>query len=66
MGNTITFFLKFRILFSQYKTMNNLRHKKYKNKQLNNTKVLKVKNSTQKLENNVKPIKISIIDMDKI
>lgn len=46
--------------------MNNLRHKKYKNKQLNNTKVLKVKNSTQKLENNVKPIKISIIDMDKI
>ena len=46
--------------------MNNLRHKKYKNKQLNNTKVLKVKNSTQKLENNFKPIKISIIDMDKI
>ena len=46
--------------------MNNLRHKKYKNKQLNNTKVLKVKNSTQKLENNFKPIQISIIDMDKI
>ena len=46
--------------------MNNLRHKKCKNKQLNNTKVLIVKNSTQKLENNVKPIKISIIDMDKI
>ena len=46
--------------------MNNLRHKKYKNKQLNNTKVLKVKNSTQKLENNFKPIKISIIDMDQI
>ena len=47
--------------------MNNLRHKKYKNKQLNNTKVvLKVKNSTQKLENNFKPIKISIINMDKI
>ena len=37
--------------------MDHLRHQKYKNIQL--------KNSTLELENNVKPINICIIDMDK-
>ena len=37
--------------------MNHLRHQKYKNKQLNK--------SPLELENNFKPIKISINDMDK-
>ena len=45
--------------------MDRLRHQKYKNKQLNNTRLLKVKNSTLKLENDFKPINISINDMDK-
>ena len=37
--------------------MDHLRHQKYKNKQL--------ENSTLELENNFKPINISINDMDK-
>ena len=37
--------------------MDHLRHQKYKNKQL--------KNSTLELENNFKPINISVNDMDK-
>ena len=38
--------------------MDHLRHQKYQNKQL--------KNSTLELENNFKPINISINDMDKL
>ena len=38
--------------------MDHLRHHKYQNKQL--------KNSTLELENNFKPINISINDMDKL
>ena len=37
--------------------MDRLRHQKYKNKRL--------RNSTLELENNFKPINISITDMDK-
>ena len=48
--------------FNQF--MNHLRHQKYKNKRLNNTLVLKVKNGTLEL-NNFIPINISINDMDK-
>ena len=44
--------------------MNHLRHQRYKNKQLNNTQILKVKNSTLELENVFKKINISINDMD--
>ena len=44
--------------------MNHLRHQRYKNKQLNNTHILKVKNSTLELENVFKKINISINDMD--
>ena len=40
--------------------MDHLKHQKHKNKQLNNTRVLKVKNSTLKLENQLK-----LINMDK-
>ena len=36
--------------------MNDLRHQKYKNKQFNNTRVLKVKNSPLELEKDFKPI----------
>ena len=45
--------------------MNHLRHQKYKNKQLNNTRVLKVKKSTLELENDFKPINKSINDIGK-
>ena len=37
----------------------------YKNKQSNNTRVLKVRNNSLKLEKDFKPIKISINDTDK-
>ena len=46
--------------------MNQLRHQKYKNKQLNNTRVLKVKNSSLELERDFKLVNISINDMDKL
>ena len=45
--------------------MNHLRHQKYKNKQSNNTRVLKVRNSPLELEKDFEPINISINDMDK-
>ena len=45
--------------------MDNLRHQKCKNKPLNNTRVLKVNNSTLELERDFKPINISINDMGK-
>ena len=45
--------------------MNHLRHKKYRNKQLNNARVLKVKNNPLELEKDFKPINISINDIDK-
>ena len=46
--------------------MNHLRHQKYKNnKQLNNKRVLTVQNSALELENDFKPIIISMNDMDK-
>ena len=45
--------------------MNHLRHQIYKSKQLNNTRVLNVKNITLELENDFKPINISINDIDK-
>ena len=45
--------------------MNHLRHKKYKNKQLNNARVLKVKNSLLELGKDFKPINTSINDIDK-
>ena len=37
----------------------------YKKKQSNNTRVLKVRNNSLKLEKDFKPIKISINDTDK-
>ena len=40
--------------------MNHLRHPKYKNNQLSNTRVPKVKNSPLELENDFKPFNISI------
>ena len=46
--------------------MNHLRHQKYENKQLNNTQVLKVKNSPLELENVFKPTNISLKDMNKL
>ena len=46
--------------------MNHLAHQKQNNKQLNNTKFLKVKNTFSELANNFKPINISINDMDKL
>ena len=45
--------------------MNHLKHQKYKNKQSNNTRVLKVRNSPLELEKDFEPINISINDMDK-
>ena len=45
--------------------MDHLRHQKYKNKQLNNTLVLKAKNNTLELENHFKPINTSLNDMNK-
>ena len=45
--------------------MDHLRHQKYKNKELNNTRILKVKNSTLELENDFKSINIFINDIDK-
>ena len=45
--------------------MNHLRHQIYKSKQLNNSRVLNVKNITLELENDFKPINISINDIDK-
>ena len=45
--------------------MNHLRHQKYKNKPLNNTRVLKIKNSLLELEKYCKPVEISTTDMDK-
>ena len=39
--------------------MGHLRHQKYKNKHSNNTRILKVKNITVELENNIKPIETS-------
>ena len=45
--------------------MNHLRHQKYKNKQSNNTRVLKVRNSPLELEKDFEPINISANDMDK-
>ena len=38
--------------------MCHLRHQKYKNKRLNNTQVLEVKNSTLELQNDFKPTHI--------
>ena len=52
------------VFFITYK-MDNLRHQKCKNKPLNNTRVLKVNNSTLELERDFKPINISINDMGK-
>ena len=52
-------------IFSQYIRMNHLRHQIYKSKQLNNTRVLNVKNITLELENDFKAINISINDIDK-
>ena len=47
--------------------MNHLRHQKCKNKkQLNNTRVLKVKNSPLELEKDFKAIIISINDMGNL
>ena len=40
--------------------MVHLRHYKYKNEQLNSTGILKVKNCTLELENDCRPINISI------
>ena len=39
-----------------------MRHRKYKNKQLKNTRVLKVKNSTLELDNDFKLINTAIND----
>ena len=36
--------------------MNHLRHQKYNNKQFNNTRVIKVKNSPLELEKDFQPI----------
>ena len=52
------------IFLSQYVRINYLRHQKYKNKQLNNTRVLKVKNRTLELENYFKLISLPANDMD--
>ena len=41
-----------------------MRHQKYKNKQSNNTRVLKVKNRTLELENYFKLISLPANDMD--
>ena len=45
--------------------MVHLRHYKYKNEQLNSTGILKVKNCTLELENDCRPINISINVIDK-
>ena len=45
--------------------MNHFRHQKHKNKQSNNTWVLKVKNSPSEFEKDFKPINISTNDVDK-
>ena len=64
--NMITFFLKnLLIFFSQFIRKDHLRHQIYKNKKLNNTQVLKVKNNNLELENYIKPINISINDTDE-
>ena len=41
--------------------MNDLRHQKYKNKQFNNTRVLKVKNSPLDLEKDFKQLSVNYI-----
>ena len=53
------------MFFSQYIRIDHLRHQKYKNKQLNNARDLKINNSTLELQNDFKPIDISINNMDK-
>ena len=45
--------------------MVHLRHYKYKKEQLNSTGILKVKNCTLELENDCRPINISINAIDK-
>ena len=45
--------------------MDHFRHQKYKSKQLNNTRFLKVNKSTSEPDNDFKPMNISINDMDK-
>lgn len=45
--------------------MVHLRHYKYKKEQLNSTGILKVKNCTLELENDCRPINISINVIDK-
>ena len=42
-----------------------MRYEEHKNKQLSNTRVLKVKSSPLEMEKSFKMINISIIDMDK-
>ena len=44
--------------------IDHLRYQKYKNKIFNNTRVLKLKNSTLELENDCKPVTISTNNMD--
>lgn len=45
--------------------MVHLRHYRYKKEQLNSTGILKVKNCTLELENDCRPINISINVIDK-
>ena len=52
-------------IFLQYITVKDLRQQKYKHKHLSNTRVLKVKNITLELENDFKPINISVNDTNK-
>ena len=52
-------------IFLQYIRVKDLRQQKYKHKHLSNTRVLKVKNITLELENDFKPINISVNDTNK-
>ena len=52
-------------IFLQYIRVKDLRQQKYKHKHLSNTRVLKVKNITLELENDFKPIDISVNNTNK-